>query len=159
MQANTKLKQGLLADGKPADHIPIGTWAVCRQLYEEDGIKGFWKGVGGRGGARTAASAQPGAQVALLPATFLQAAHPAQSGCCCAGLGPSLILVVNPAVQYAVFERLMATSLRIKEQRLLRSATAAQPRAGRPAVKVGPGEVFLLGEQLSMRGNGAACSA
>lgn len=44
MQANTKLKQRLAEEGQASEHIPTSTWAVCRQLYQEEGLAGFWKG-------------------------------------------------------------------------------------------------------------------
>lgn len=66
-------------------------------------------------------------------------------------MAPSLILVVNPAVQYALYERLVSSSLRLKERRALAAGggAALAARAGRTAaaapVKLGAGEVFLLG--------------
>lgn len=44
MQAQSKHKQQLQQAGQPADHVQTGTWAVAKQIYEEGGVLGFWKG-------------------------------------------------------------------------------------------------------------------
>lgn len=44
LQAQTKQKQRLLSEGRPADHVQTGAWGVMRQLYEEGGLAAFWKG-------------------------------------------------------------------------------------------------------------------
>ncbi len=61
-------------------------------------------------------------------------------------------------VQYALFERFMAQGLRRKERQLQRVAAATParaPLAALPAVKMGPGEIFLIGEPY--RKGGVLC--
>lgn len=70
--------------------------------------------------------------------------------CCCVrhtGLAPNLILVVNPAVQYMAYEWLTQRHAAIKAKRMGLPAAAAGSSSKR--VKLGPGEVFVLGKQWS----------
>lgn len=59
-----------------------------------------------------------------------------------AGLVPSLILVVNPAVQYMAYEWLIQRHSSYKQRRALASGAVAGSR-----VKLSAGDVFLIGEQ------------
>ena len=52
MQAQAKLKAQALEEGRPAEHIRSDVMGVCRQLYEEGGVAGFWKGARGGGGGK-----------------------------------------------------------------------------------------------------------
>jgi hypothetical protein len=85
--------------------------------------------------AHAAASSAPPAPVARAPTPKT-------------GLLPSLILVVNPAVQYALFEWGMARAARAKARAAARYDGGGR-RAGRAgpggAPKPGPMEVFLIG--------------
>eukprot|EP00882_Tetradesmus_deserticola_P008568 GHRQ01009036.1.p1 GENE.GHRQ01009036.1~~GHRQ01009036.1.p1 ORF type:complete len:340 (+),score=110.08 GHRQ01009036.1:226-1245(+) len=56
------------------------------------------------------------------------------------GLAPNLLLVVNPAVQYMVYEWLTQRHTALKQQRLARTGAASR------RVKLSAGEVFLLGK-------------
>lgn len=100
MQAQHKQRQQQAANSAYTGPPPPTAASVSRQIWQQDGITGFWK-----------------------------------------GLMPSLILVVNPAVQYMLFEGLMtrALKLRIKQQQ----RTGAAPAKGTP--RLGVGDVFLLG--------------
>jgi hypothetical protein len=65
------------------------------------------------------------------------------------GLLPSLILVVNPAVQYALFEWGMQRAAATKARRAARrSHLRGGPLVVRGPAKLGPGEVFLIGERV-----------
>lgn len=66
----------------------------------------------------------------------------------CTGLAPNLILVVNPAVQYMAYEWLTQRHTALKRRRLGLPPAAAGSSSTR--VKLGPGEVFLLGEPVLM---------
>lgn len=58
------------------------------------------------------------------------------------GLAPNLILVVNPAVQYMAYEWLTQRHAALKRRRMGLAPAAA---GSSQRVKLGPGEVFLLG--------------
>lgn len=51
MMANAKMKQQLEKEGRPAGHIRCDTLGVCREIWQQDGIGGYWRGerVGGSG--------------------------------------------------------------------------------------------------------------
>lgn len=62
------------------------------------------------------------------------------------GLVPSLILVVNPAIQYALFEWGMGRAAAAKARRAARQSPLRGGRlAAKGTAKLGPGEVFLIG--------------
>jgi adenine nucleotide transporter 17 len=44
MQARSKAKQHLESEGHPSHHIRSDTWGVCQQIYQDNGVTGFWQG-------------------------------------------------------------------------------------------------------------------
>ncbi|KAI8464638.1 MAG: mitochondrial carrier domain-containing protein [Monoraphidium minutum] len=105
MMANAQARQRLERAGRPAGHVRCSTLGVCREVWDQDGPGGFWR-----------------------------------------GLLPSLILVVNPAVQYALFEAGMARAAAAKARRAARRPNLRDGRLLAPrGAKLGPGEVFLIG--------------
>lgn len=85
----------------------MSTLAVVKQMYQDSGISGFFK-----------------------------------------GLMPSMVMVVNPTIQYIIYESLVAWSLDVKNsQRRSRGAAAADKQRSKAPAKtlaLGALEIFVL---------------
>lgn len=102
MQAMHRRQRLRESEGERVDYGECGTCAIARQVYVEDGLRGFWRGI-----------------------------------------VPSLLLVVNPAIQYMLYEWMIASVLRSKA---VRGAARGGGKAAAPAVlKMSAGETFLVG--------------
>ncbi|WVW82682.1 hypothetical protein I302_104693 [Kwoniella bestiolae CBS 10118] len=95
-QSVIETKQGESKKIKP------GMIEAANEIFEKDGLKGFWRGI-----------------------------------------GPALILVVNPVIQYTTFERLVSLLLTYRLNRQGTTSTTAQKALGRSSLS--DWDLFILG--------------
>ncbi|KAK6903325.1 hypothetical protein I203_108590 [Kwoniella mangroviensis CBS 8507] len=95
-QSVIETKEGETKKVKP------GALEAANEIYEKDGLKGFWRGI-----------------------------------------GPALILVINPVIQYTTFERLVSLLLTYRLSRQSTTSTTSQKALGRSSLS--DWDLFILG--------------